>query len=195
MKIMIDPGHGGNDPGATYENVQEADTVLLVANLVTKKLSAAKHDVFMTRTGREVQKIRNWERAKLANEKNVDIFVALHCNAAQSSRAEDAEVIYCPGSTKGKLLALCLYDALMETDSELSDSSRRRGIKTDDDTGRGPFTVLRKTRMPAVIVEMAFMSHEEDRRFVNSDAGQRIAASAILNGITDYELALSGGKK
>lgn len=176
MKLCIDPGHGGSDPGAVGGGLHEEDVTLSVGKLLAAKLKAAGHDVVLTRT--TDKKVKNSARVKVANDANVDAFVAVHFNAAVTERAHGHEVIYCPNSKEGRRLAQEIHDAVV---AELD--VKPRGVKTDTATGRGPFTVLRKTKAPAVIVEVAFITNEEDRTKVDEATEHDAIAAAIVRGI------------
>ncbi|MGB9824271.1 MAG: N-acetylmuramoyl-L-alanine amidase family protein [Candidatus Hydrothermia bacterium] len=83
--IVIDPGHGGQDPGAVANGVREKDVVLKVAKLVAQRLEKMGLKVILTRTGDYF--VTLGERARIAKKYNADIFVSIHCNYAPSSRA------------------------------------------------------------------------------------------------------------
>jgi len=179
MLICIDPGHGGPDPGAVGGGIEEEDLTLDVSLKAAALLVDAGHEVFLTRA--TDQKVSNNERVQIANNRNADIYVAVHYNAAQRSSAHGHEVIYCPRSKEGKKLAQCIHD-VMHKELDL----KPRGVKTDTATGRGPFTVIRKTKMPAVIVECMFISNPEDRAKTDEADERDDIAMALVEGILDY---------
>lgn len=82
--VVIDPGHGGHDPGAVANGVREKDVVLQVSRLVAKKLEKAGFKVVLTRTGDYFVTLA--ERARIAKKYNADLFVSIHCNYAPGSR-------------------------------------------------------------------------------------------------------------
>jgi len=179
MLICIDPGHGGPDPGAVAGGIEEEDLTLDVSLKAAKLLVDSGHEVFLTRTLDE--KVDNQRRCDIANDRGADIFVAVHFNAAKRSSAKGHEVIYCPYSTEGKKLAKSIHDVMSEA-LEL----KPRGVKTDTATGRGPFKVLRGTKMPAVIVECLFISNPENLAKADEEKERLEIAMALVEGIINY---------
>lgn len=175
MKIVIDPGHSGPwEPGACAAGVRECDVVLAIAKLLTEQLYDAGHDVLLTRTG-DIATDGLTFRAELANANEANVFVSIHANSAESPAAHGTEVYHYPGSAQGKQLATCLQSQLV---AELGTADR--GVKEAN------FQVLRETDCPAVLVEVAFISNEADRRLLTGYAGQLAAAVAIASGLADY---------
>jgi len=189
-KVMIDPGHGGSDPGAVNGNYREADLALEISSLLAASLASSGYDVKMTRSSRTESRPSNTARCRMANEWGADIFVSVHLNSSESDGAHGREVIYCPTSGKGQSLARSINAAFM--DSPFHD----RGIKTDQDLGRGfKLTVLWKTRMPAVIVEVCFISNPSDLDLILDPARQSEAARMIATGIKAHFKSMDSLRK
>lgn len=180
MRICIDPGHGGVDPGATKDGKKEAVINLAISKMVEAKLRVLKHDVIKTHdTLPPTKKLRNLERCKIANDAKAEAYIAIHCNSSVSEQAHGYEVIHCPNSLKGAALAHSLSGTLVAVIK-----ARPRPVITDEDTGRGPYTVLRKTKAPAVIVECGFISNPDDRKILTTRPKE--IADAISLGIDKF---------
>ena len=175
MKIIIDPGHSGPlEPGACAGGVKECDVVLAIARLLAGQLEEAGHDIGLTRTG-DIATDDMTFRAGVANAAGADVFVSIHANSAASTAAHGTEVYHYPGSMAGRRLALCLQDRLV---AELGTADR--GVKAAN------FQVLRETDCPAVLVEVAFLSHIGERQLLTGYAGQLAAAVALAEGLQAY---------
>ena len=187
MRVCIDPGHGGSDPGAVdgidreqddeiYEDnlyTEESDIVVQISKLLKDKLRKSI-TVIMTR-GEDVF-IPLWKRADLANNAAVDIFVSIHANAASNSGAHGIETLHYPGSKKGKELAGVIQNKLIN-----KTNATNRGLKPRDD-----LWVLKKTDMPAVLVETGFITNPKEEHLLNSPSYQYLLAECIAEGIFEY---------
>ena len=185
MKIFINPGHapGGHpDPGAVNSEtgLRECDVALAVGKSATSYLNAAGVETEM------LQSDSLAEICEAANGSGADIFVSIHCNAADAMEANGTETWACAGSYRGGMLADCiqsqLVDALDTTD---------RGVKIATPGVNGLY-VLTNTDMPAVLVELAFISNPGDEEILAN--AQDALARAIARGVTDYEQLILGGK-
>jgi len=170
MIIMIDPGHGG-EPGAIGPSgVREKDINLLVAERLHLLLADAGIEAYMTRIGDEEVSLA--KRAEKANNISADYFISIHCNAANSPTAHGTETYHYPGSVKGRALAQAVQQELVSA-TGLAD----RGVKEAN------FYVLRMTAMPAILVELAFLSNPEEERLLIDPEFQTKCARAIWEGI------------
>jgi N-acetylmuramoyl-L-alanine amidase len=198
VRVALDPGHGGSDPGAVGHGLHEADITLQVARLLKKELTAAGHEVLMTRS--KDRYVSLGERARLANVGEADLFVSLHCNAAARPEVEGMEIFSFPGSDKGEELAAACWSALGESfDLIASPAGNPRSVSNwqpsfrVDVLGRpvhrarglkeANFAVLRLTHMPAVLVEMEFITNERQARNLADPAWQLRMAKALAAGI------------
>ena len=176
MKICIDPGHSGPcEPGACAGGVTEADINLQVAKIAARILASRGHEVKLTRE-KDIDNDDLLWRAEVAWQFRADIFISLHCNAAASPAAHGTEVFYYPTSQGGHALARCLQAALVR-----NCQTEDRGVKTNDE-----WTVLLETACPAVLVEMAFISNDQDRELLTDRFRQRQIAVGIANGVEDF---------
>ena len=175
MKIVcIDAGHGGKDPGAESGGVQEKDIALTVALKVGALLKDC--EVIYTRT--EDVYVDLSERALIANQAKADLFVSIHCNSAPSASANGMEVyVHTTCSAASTRAAHAIYDRLLP-----ASGLRGRGVKAND------YAVLRETVMPAVLVELGFVSNDGDRAKLISEDWQNRAAEAITSGIMEVVL-------
>ena len=188
MRIMIDPGHAGRnvDPGAVNQStgLQEADVALFVSKLVETQLLAAGHEVKLTRTDWEQAETDDLNvRTSLSNDWGADLFVSIHCNSAVSPNAAGYEVWTSPGDTEGDALATCIYAQIA---IEFPDRTGRADYSDGDPDKESRFYVLVHTNAPACLVEMAFISNDEEAALLSDSAWQERYARAIARGVTDY---------
>ena len=187
MRIVIDPGHAGRnvDPGAVNQStgLQEADVALFVSKLVETQLLAAGHEVKLTRTDWEQAETDDLNvRTSLSNDWGADLFVSIHCNSAVSPNAAGYEVWTSPGDTEGDALATCIYAQIA---IEFPDRTGRADYSDGDPDKESRFYVLVHTDAPACLVEMAFISNDEEAALLSDVAWQTRYARAIARGVTD----------
>lgn len=215
--IVIDPGHGGKDPGATgVRGTREKDVNLAAALELSRVLKErGDFDVHLTREEDEFLPLS--ERSEIANSRNADLFVSLHCNAAGNKRESGFEV-YSVSETasdpaaealaakenavlelEGKnpqdemakmiLLAMTKTEMINESTAFAALAARTIGKRVDIEA-RGAkqagFYVLRGTHAPAILVEMAFVSHAKDEAKLTSRRFRRTMAEGIAAGIAEY---------
>lgn len=173
MLICIDPGHGGQDGGAKGPTgAREKDINLLAGHELKQDLLAAKQHIVLTRLTDIYVSLS--ARADIANWAGAGYFVSLHCNSAKDPSAKGIEVYHYPkASPKAKELAADVQKRLVAT-TGLAD----RGVKSAN------FAVLRLTSMPAILVEMAFISNpEEEALLLKEDWRRKVVheiAAALL---------------
>lgn len=178
MKICIDPGHGGKDPGAVGTSpfrFEEKEFNLKLASLLEEKLEFLGHWVVMTRRKDRFLKLSS--RVNFANRLNADFFVSIHANAAAVPEVSGIEIFHFAGSEKGIKFAEKILESMIQEFPDHKD----RGIKEAN------FTVLRKTRMTAVLVESEFLSHPQQLEFLANPGNQNSLASAIARGINQAD--------
>ncbi len=174
--VVIDPGHGGPDPGAIgIGGIRETDVVLEVSKLVQKLLSEKGVKVKLTRKN-EVD-LDLSPRVSFANNTDADIFVSIHANASRGKRRDinGLETFYYRG-WRGRLLAKRIQKEILR----VSPGSPDRGVK------QGRFYVIKNTNMPAVLVEIGFLTGRLDARRLEKPNHRKRLAYAIAKGILEY---------
>ena len=174
--VVVDPGHGGPDPGAIgIGGMREADVVLEVSKIVKKLLSEKGVKVRLTRK-KEVD-LDLPPRVAFANNSDADIFVSIHANASRGKRRDinGLETFYFKG-WRGRLLAKKIQKRILR----VSPGSPDRGVK------QGRYYVIKNTRMPAVLVEIGFLTGRLDARRLEKNAHRKRIAYAIAKGILEY---------
>lgn len=174
MIVCIDAGHGGKDPGAVAEEVQEKDINLAIAQILVPILIGTGHKILFSRCNDEFVELYN--RAEYANSAGADIFVSIHNNAADNPSAQGAETLFYPGSDQGEKLARFVQDELVKKLQRPD-----RGIKP-----RRNLAVLKYTAMPAILVECGFLTNSTERKLLQDSGFQQLAAEGIAEGIEKY---------
>ena len=173
--VCIDPGHGGSASGAYYDGVMEKDLTLPMSLYLKAELEKAGYNVIMTRDTDVYMTLT--ERCQYANNAGADIFVSIHCNAlANNTNYQGLFTFYSTGSTKGQRLAQYVQDATAEATGAIN-----RGVQSNSD-----YTVLRKTNMPAILIETGFMSSPEELAKLSDSSYQKKMAQGIAAGIDAY---------
>lgn len=175
--IVIDPGHGGYDSGATGRilNVKEKDVNLEVSLKLKKLLENEGFKVYMTRD--DDNYIGLYDRPAIANELGADAFVSVHANSAGNSSAQGVEVLYYPNDGRGnKTFANIMQNALVQ-----GLNARDRGI-----IQRPKLVVIRETKMPAVLLELGFLSNQREEQLLSQEDYRQKCAEAALKGIIKY---------
>jgi N-acetylmuramoyl-L-alanine amidase len=171
--VAVDAGHGGRDPGAVgIGNIQEADVVLDISQKVASILEQQGVQVVMTRTS-DVE-IDLQPRVDTAEQANATLFVSIHANAIDMSRPDvNGTSVYYYSS--GQALAQTVQDSVVE-----SLGMQDRGIHS------ARFYVLRKTSMPSILVETAFVTGADDAKKLADSNWRSQMATAIANGVLQY---------
>ncbi len=179
--VIIDAGHGGTDPGAQGiiedKKYNEKDINLSVAKMVRDKLEDEGVKVIMTRETDTFPTLQ--ERPKLANSMDAAMFVSIHVNsAANAPKANGIEVYYAKGNnenyygTTSKALATSVLNSMLASTDAFS-----RGVKVES------HLVTRKSLMPAILVEVGFISNEEEILKLIDEDYQELLADGIVEGI------------
>lgn len=178
MKVCLDPGHGGRDPGACVAGVSEAGINLSVARLTAGRLRDARCETLLTR---EIDVYRSLgDRAAEANDWGADLFLSIHCNWAVSDAASGFEVWTSRGDTGADWFATLLFTTLQ---GEFPSSPARADYGDGDPDKERDLTVLVRTGMPAVLIELGFLSNSSERAALrNVDIQDRFAA-ALARGV------------
>jgi N-acetylmuramoyl-L-alanine amidase len=218
-RIVIDPGHGGHDPGAAGKDVSEAELVLDVALRLEKLLQKVQGmEVVLTRRTDEFVSLQ--ERTAIANREGADLFLSIHANASDSPFARGVETYFlnfannlgaagvaarenaASGQAMAALPDLVKMIALNNKLDESRDLAtivqhamieRLRGVnKSLKDLGvkQAPFAVLIGAAMPSVLAEVSFVTNTQDARQLRSPAYRQRIAEALANAVRKYQTSL-----
>ncbi len=183
--IVVDPGHGGPDPGKVGINqALEKDINLLISKKLEKLLIENEYKVVMTRTDdmwvgqqEEFSKVGDLSaRVELINKTAPDLVISIHQNSYESEEIKGAQVFYYTHSAEGESAAFCVQNKLKELDKD-----NTRLIK-DNDT----YYLLCRTQVPTIIVECGFLSNMGEANKLVDDAYQTDVATAIVKGVEEY---------
>lgn len=169
--IVIDPGHGGPDVGATRNNVFEKDINLDVAKRVYDILTKAGYKVEMTRTNDVNPTLQ--ERCDFANERKTALFVSIHTNASVNEAANGVETHFYKEDSI-ELASIIHKHLVFETKAN------------DRGTIKSMFYVVNHTNVPSVLVEMGYISNELERDELQTEQRKDKTATAIAEGIVEY---------
>lgn len=180
--IILDPGHGGFDPGAIGPSgLEEKDVNLAIALLAAEILQREGYNVMLTRKDDRFISLK--ERVEMANRMEALLFVSIHANSANTTYSEGIETFIAPNKVaSSQLLANALQRNLLK---ELKRNDR--GIKQED------FYVIKYTDMPAALVEVAFISNPHEESLLSSNLFREKAARAIAQGIIEYMKKINNG--
>jgi N-acetylmuramoyl-L-alanine amidase len=218
-RIVIDPGHGGHDPGAMGKGVTEAAVVLDIALRLEALLQKVEGvDVILTRRSDEYVGLQ--ERTAIANREGADLFLSIHVNASSNPRAGGVETYFLNFATtstaaavaarenasSGQSMAalsdfvktIALHNKLDESRDFATFVQRAmierlkgtyRGVK-DLGVKQAPFVVLIGASMPSVLAEISFVTNAQEARLLRGTAYRQRIADALFNAIRKYQGAL-----
>jgi len=217
--IVIDPGHGGKDPGAIgIDGIREKDVVLKVGKLLAQELAQKTGAKIIMTRDRDIF-IPLEERTAIANTKDGDLFISIHANSAPNHRAHGVETYYLSmASTKDEMRVAAQENAISSNnisdlhdilklmqgskieesaklasvvqDSLITGLSRKYGKIGNHGIKKAPFVVLIGAQMPAVLAEIAFVSNKRDAKRLRSDHYLRDVAQEISRGVVKYAQTL-----
>ncbi len=186
MLVCLDAGHGGKDPGAVSDSLIEKELNLELAN-ICRSILMKGHDITMVRDVDEFCTIG--ERAGWANNVGADVFISLHHNASSSHRARGCEILYYPHTVaQNKKYAQMVVDRICDK-HPIKNRGAKPGWYRGDKT-KGVLGVLRRTRMPAYIIEAAFLD-SPDRYYLLEDEKRWDLYKAIAKSIKEVLDAVS----
>jgi N-acetylmuramoyl-L-alanine amidase len=219
-RIVIDPGHGGHDPGAKGKGITEADLVLDVALRLEKLLEAVPGtEVILTRRTDEYVALK--ERTAIANRHGADLFLSIHANASPNRSTRGVETYFlnfasnlsaarlaarenaASGEAMGALpdfvKAIALNNKLAESRDFATHVQRamldklREQTKAIRDLGvkQAPFVVLIGAAMPSVLAEISFLSNAQDLKLLKTAAYRQKIAEALYGGVRKYQISLN----
>lgn len=176
--IVIDPGHGGFDIGATVKSIEEKALALQTATLVKQYLHQKGYRVILTRS-RDVF-ISLTKRTNIANDTKSKVFISIHYNAFKNPQANGIEIYYYSKGSKwrqnaSKKLAKLVLDGMIATTG-----AKNRGVKT------GNFHVIRETYMPAILIEGGFITNPREHSNLADKKYVEKMAQSIANAVEKY---------
>lgn len=179
-QVLLDPGHGGPDPGGVYEEfgLREADETLSIAELVADLLRSDGYTVALTRKDSTTD-LGNSERGEIANSCAAAAFVEIHLNASEDRTANYARTFW-GEKEKDLAFSLVMNDALGALGIPV------KGVERFDNGG------LLRAKMPSILVEAVFLSNPEEARALVNGSRQEAIAQAIASGISAW-LAIATG--
>jgi N-acetylmuramoyl-L-alanine amidase len=220
-RVVIDPGHGGSDPGAMMPGMREKELTLDIARRVAAVLRAGGFDVVMTRDGDETLTLQ--QRVQAANAASGDVFLSIHINSIPTPLRRGVET-YVLGPTtdphverlagaenSGSGYSLSDFRKLLEgvyvdvrhdesrrfaqaVQGEMFATLRRvNPVLEDRSVKQAPFVVLVGTEMPGVLTEVSCISNEEDARLLKQSGYRQDIAEALAGGVRAYAAARGPG--
>jgi N-acetylmuramoyl-L-alanine amidase len=221
--IVIDPGHGGKDPGCVGSISKEKDVNLSVSLKIGQLIEKHHPEVRVVYTRKTDVFIPLDERAQIANKQKADLFISIHTNAAKRGGASGTETYtlglanseenlsvamrensvilmeddylqkyegFDPKSTESYIIFEYMQSKYLEQSVLLASEIQQHFVSTNR-VNRGVrqagFLVLRKTSMPAVLVELGFISNKDEERYLASDIGQNALAKSIFVAFSDFK--------
>ena len=176
--IVLDAGHGGIDPGAMAGGYNEKDINFTILNTYAKEYFD-KSDIKVYYTRLTDTKIDLYDRADFASEVEADMFISLHMNAASSTSANGTAVYYSTLNTSmnsGRLSSQIMASTLVKNLVSLL-GTKNNGTPTAN------FVVIRETQVPAVLIELAFLTNKNDRNIITDKNWQKKTAKTIFDSV------------
>jgi N-acetylmuramoyl-L-alanine amidase len=219
-RIVVDPGHGGHDPGAQAKGLNEADLTLDVALRLEKLLREDGFDVVLTRRANVYVPLE--ERTAIANRENADLFLSIHVNASRNDNAQGVEtyVLSFASSPEAEAVAARENSASSGGMHELPDiikaialnnkldesrdfagmvqealvSRLRRSNKNLRNLGvkKAPFVVLIGASMPSVLAEISFLTNKQELQLLKTTTYKQRVAEALHASVLRYRRSLKG---
>lgn len=183
-RVVLDPGHGGHDSGATgYSGSYEKDVNLAVAKKVAELLRAAGFEVLMSREDDRYLSLT--DRVDFANSSQAAAFVSIHCNGSTNPETNGTEVYYYIDQDDPVVVAQAGERARF---AQIMQNSLLRALGRKDNGVRDNknFVVIRYTQIPAILVEIAYLSNLDEEILLNDPPFQDRAAQGIADGIMEY---------
>ncbi len=227
FKVVIDPGHGGHDPGAVGKISKEKDINLAVALKLGRLIQQKSPGVEVVYTRRKDVFVPLMKRAEVANKAKADLFISIHTNSIAGSKAvkgastwtlglaksqanldvakrENSVILYeddyktryagfDPNSSESYIIFEFIQDKNMaqsvEFASMVQNQFKLTAKRVDKGVHQAGFLVLKETAMPSILIELGFISTQEEERYLNTQSGQQNMANGIYNAFIKYKNA------
>jgi len=227
--VVIDPGHGGHDPGAVGQRYKEKDIALAIALKFGSYIEEHMPDVKVVYTRRTDVFVELHRRAQIANENKADIFISIHCNAARNRQAHGSETFvmgvhrsqenlevakkenavilleadyseayegFDPNSPESNIIFSLFQNVHLDQSlllaSKVQNQFRDRVGRVDRGVKQAGFWVLYKVAATGVLIEVGFISNQQEEEFLGSEQGQTYIASAIYRAFREYKERIEG---
>jgi len=229
-KVVIDAGHGGEDPGALGKIAREKDITLPIALKTGQYITENFKDVEVIYTRKDDTFIPLFDRADIANKNNADLFISIHVNANPKNREAEGTETYVmglhtdeknfevakkensvivlekdysvkyegfdPSSPESYIIFSLMQNKYMEQSLTLAamvqDEFREKALRNDRGVKQAGFLVLWRTSMPSILIETGFISNPKEEKYLMSDEGQDLIASAIYRAFRNYKNYIEG---
>lgn len=175
LTIVIDPGHGGSDPGAVRNNLKEKDINLEISKKVKSKLKKLGADVYLTREKDEYKGL--YERVDFAKEKNADIFISIHQNSYLDRKNENK---------KEGTSAFYYNKESYNLADEIKNAIVKRTKLKDDGTNLASLAVIRTADPVSVLIECGYIANKKESEKLSDSNFQKKLARAIVSGVKNY---------
>lgn len=219
-RVVIDPGHGGKDPGCTWRGLKEKHITLDISKRVAEKLRKRLGcEVLLTRSYDKYLALE--ERTAFANTKDADLFVSIHINAAPSHRLNGVETYFLNLASDEQSMQVAARENATTTrtigdlqvilndlmlNSKINESNLMARTMHKEMVGRlrkkykvrnlgvkqAPFYVLIGAQMPSILVEVGFLTNAEEHRRLGTKAYRDLVADGITDGLISYAKGLKG---
>ncbi|MGC9324732.1 MAG: N-acetylmuramoyl-L-alanine amidase [Desulfomonilia bacterium] len=214
-RIVIDPGHGGRDPGAiSTSGIKEKDITLILGKLLAKRLTQEGFQVFLTRESDVFMTLE--ERTAFANKKKADLFISLHVNSNSDKSVRGIETYFLNLTTDASAIEVAARENATTTksisdlqliindlmlNSKINESSRfatcvhkcvissayTNGYRGKDlGVRQAPFYVLLGAQMPSILLELGFITNSTDCYLLKRSSYQNLLVDGIVKGIQKY---------
>jgi N-acetylmuramoyl-L-alanine amidase len=178
--IVIDPGHGGYQGGASYGGVKEEDITLQIAEHVKAALQDVGAKVILTRTDDSYVGLP--ERPAVADKYSADFFISIHCNALGiPDKMTGIETYYHSGQASSRALASAIHTCVIQRTG-----MKDRGAHQDTKLHQTGLSVLRNANVPAILIECGYIDCAVDRSKLCDDSYKSKLAQAVVEGLRDY---------
>lgn len=192
--VILDPGHGGEDPGAVseYSELKEKDINLNIVLKLKELLEGSNYKVILTRQDDKLEYSPETKgilqkryqdlnrRKKIMDDSGADIVVSVHLNKFPQTQYFGAQTFYPPNSPNSQKLALAIQDSMIKN----VDPQNTRAAKVKDD--KTPIVILRDVKTTTAIVECGFLSNAEEEKRLATKEYQDKVAMGIKQGIDNY---------
>ena len=206
FSVILDPGHGGSDLGASRDTFIESKIVLQIAEKIKTELEAHQITVYLTRGTDSNLSLQH--RVDIANQLQADLFISLHANWSRSTSVNGLEFYFSsqnPASHRGlthspevrsedvieKIIADLTLLSRQKLSLEFSQQTQAQNPDKKSVIRRAPFYVIENTEMPAVLVEVGFISNQREARKLVTPEYQDELARALSAAIHDYKTQFS----